>query len=140
MTSYAPPRAIGVIGGIQEPEPAESVPRWRKLIALVGWGVPIAVLVALNIWGVLQLAQGPSMSAPVIETTPTTAAPFAPRPRPMLDDTATAAGATIDSPAPEAFPEVPSVVTSPPPEAFPEVPTMITSPPPMTEVSLPPGR
>jgi hypothetical protein len=122
MTSYAPPRAHGISVGSQQTDPAAPTPRWRKLIALVGWGVPIAVLIALNLWGILQLAQGPRTSAPLTTDTGTTAK---------------------DSPSPEAFPEVPSVITSPPPEAFPEVPSVITSPPPPrlpTEMALPPGQ
>jgi hypothetical protein len=126
MTSYAPPRAPGVSAESQQPEPAAPIPRWRRVIALVGWGIPIAVLITLNLWGILQLAQGPRTSAPVTTDTGTTA---------------------VDSPPPQAFPEVPTVVTSPPPtspppEAFPEVPTVITSPPPgqPTEMALSPDQ
>lgn len=132
MTTYAPPRVIHASVRVQEPESEAPIPRWRKLIALVGWGVPISFLIALNLWGILQLAQGPPTSAPVTETTPTSTAPVVPpaQHRPLLDEsssTATPAGTpTIDSP---------------PPEAFPEVPTMVTSPPaPPTEISLPPDQ
>ena len=135
MTSYAPPRAHGISVGSQQPEPAAPTPRWRKLIASVGWGVPIAVLIALNLWGILQLAQGPRTSAPVTTDTGTTAID-SPSPEAFPE-----VPSVITSPSPEAFQEVPSVITSPPPEAFPEVPTVITSPPPRlpTEMALPPG-
>jgi cytoskeletal protein RodZ len=136
MAIYAPPRAPGRSAGSQQPEPAAPIPGWRKLIALVGWGVPIAVLIALNLWGILLLAQGPPTSAPVTETTPTTAAPVVPptqhRPMPTESTSTTTPTAdtgtpTVDSPPPEAFPEVPSVIASPSPPALP------------TEITLPPG-
>jgi len=105
MASYVPPREPGGSVGSQQPEPAVPVPVWRKLIALVGWGVPIVVLIVLNIWGLLQLAQGPPTSAPLTTDTGTT---------------------TVDSPSPAAFPQLPSVITLTSP---PGLPTEITLPP-----------
>jgi hypothetical protein len=96
MASYVP----------LDDEPAEPTPRWRKLVALVGWGLPIAVLIALNIWGLLQLAQGPPTSAPVTTDNGTT---------------------TIESPSPEASPQLPLVITPPSVPALP------------SEMALPPG-
>lgn len=136
MAIYAPPRPPCARVGSQQAEPAAPIPRWRKLIALVGWGVPIAVLIALNLWGILQLAQGPQTSAPVTETTPMTAAPVVPptQHRPMHDESTTTTTPTMDTVTP--------TIDSPPPEAFPEVPTLITQPSlpgPPTEITLPPG-
>lgn len=135
MTTYAPPRAPGGFAESQKAEPAAPTPRWRKRIALVGWGIPIAFLIAMNLWGLLQLAQGPPTSAPITETTPTTAAPVVPptQHRPTHDGSTTATTPTADTDTP--------TIDSAPPEAFPEVPTMITRPsPPVqpTEITLPP--
>lgn len=43
----------------QEPEPEEPIPGWRKPIALVGWGILIAILIGLIIWGIIQLVRAP---------------------------------------------------------------------------------
>ncbi len=56
-----------------EPEP-EPTPGWRKPLALVGWGVLIAVLIALIIYGIVLLARGRPSPA-TITTTVTTVAP-----------------------------------------------------------------
>jgi hypothetical protein len=120
MATYAPPRPPCTRVESQPPEPAAPTPRWRKLVALVGWGVPIALLIALNLWGILQLAQGPHTSAPVTETTPTTAAPVVPPHRPMHDESTMTTTPTMDAGTP--------TIDSPPPEAFPEVPTLVTQP------------
>lgn len=40
-------------GGAQ-PDPDDPIPGWRKPIALVGW----VGLIALIVWGIIQLAQG----------------------------------------------------------------------------------
>ena len=151
MASYVPPENPGGSAGSQQPEPEEPIPGWRKPIALVGWGVLIAVLSGLIIWGVIQLAQGPPTPVPVTTstTTPTTtAAPVVPptQHRPMHDestitttpttDTGTTSASptsstdtgtpTNNSPSPEAFPHLPSVITLP---SLPGLPTEITLPP-----------
>ena len=61
-------------GGGQEPapEPEEPIPGWRKPIALVGWGILIAVLIGLIIWGIIQLAQGAPPQEPATTTTTAT--------------------------------------------------------------------
>ena len=105
MASYVPQGEAGGSAGNQQPEPAEPVPGWRKLIAFVGWGVPIAVLIVLNFWGVLQLVQGPPTSASVTTDTDTP---------------------TIESPSPGALPPLPSVITLP---SLQGLPTEIALPP-----------
>ncbi|HSS24629.1 MAG TPA: hypothetical protein VLL82_09560 [Mycobacterium sp.] len=73
MASHVRPDHPGGSAGIQQPVPDEPTPGWRKPIALVGWGVLIAVLIGLIIWGIIQLTQGPPTPAQVTTTTPTTA-------------------------------------------------------------------
>jgi hypothetical protein len=76
MASYVPPDDAGGSAGSRRPELQEPIPGWRKPIALVGWGVLIAVLIGLIVWGIIQLIQGPPPPAPVTTpmatTTPTT--------------------------------------------------------------------
>jgi hypothetical protein len=153
MASHVPPDDPGGSAGSQLPEPEEPIPGWRKPIALVGWGVLIAVLVGLIIWGIIQLVQDPPASAPVTTTTPkttttptTTAAPVVPpTQRPMHGESTTLTTPTTDtatiglahfqhrhrtptnnSPSPEALPHLPSVITLP---SLPGLPTEITLPP-----------
>jgi cytoskeletal protein RodZ len=154
MASYVPPDDSGGNAGNQQPEPEEPIPGWRKPIALVGWGVLIAVLIGLIIWGIIQLAQGPPTPAPVTTTTTTTttptttAAPVVPpnHHRPTHDESTTmttpstgtsttsttptssadTGTPTKNSPSPGAFPHLPSVITLP---SLPGLPTEITLPP-----------
>jgi cytoskeletal protein RodZ len=142
--------------GGADPEPEEPIPGWRKPIALVGWGVLVAVLIGLIIWGIMQLAQGaPPQEPATITTTPRTtprttpppssAAPVAPPtlqrtpgetttptadiPTASTEDTGTPTTTTSPSaPLPGAFPlpQLPSVITLP---ALPGLPTEITLPP-----------
>lgn len=53
-----------------EPDPNDPIPGWRKPIALAGWGILIAILIALIVWGIIQLAQGTPPQEPVTGTTP----------------------------------------------------------------------
>ena len=57
-----------------QPELEEPIPGWRTPIALAGWGTLIAILIALIVWGIIQLAKGvpPQEPAPVLITTPPT--------------------------------------------------------------------
>ena len=59
-----------------QPELEEPIPGWRTPIALAGWGTLIAILIALIVWGIIQLAQGapPQEPAPILITTPPTSA------------------------------------------------------------------
>jgi cytoskeletal protein RodZ len=129
-------------------EPEQPIPGWRKPIALAGWGLLIAILIALIIWGIIQLARGapPQEPATTITTTPTTSPP---RPAPVISpsqqrtpelttsteiptastmDTDTPTTTATSSSSPRAFPvpQLPSVLTLPP---LPGLPTEITLPP-----------
>ncbi len=91
---YGPPTGGGYP---PEPEP-EPTPGWRKPLALVGWGVLIAVLIALIIYGIVLLARGRPSPATVTSTVTTVAPatttrqprrrppPQQPRPPPHDDD------------------------------------------------------
>jgi cytoskeletal protein RodZ len=141
MASHVRPDHPGGSAGIQQPLAEEPIPEWRKPIALVGWGVLIAVLIALIIWGIIQLAQGPPTPAQGTTTTPTTAttatttaAPVVPptQHRPTHDESTTTTPTTDtgtptnNSPSPGALPRLPSVITLP---SLPGLPTKITLPP-----------
>lgn len=101
--------------GGNEPEPQEPIPGWRKPIALVGWGVLIAVLIGLIIWGIIQLAQGAPTQAPATTTTTTTTTTpttdtgtTSTTPTPTTTDTGTP---TTNSPSPGALHRLPSQIT-----------------------------
>jgi len=91
--------------GGNEPEPQAPLPGWRKPIALVGWGVLIAVLIGLIIWGIIQLAHGAPTQAPATTTTTTTTTTT---PTPTTTDTGTP---TTNSPSPGALHRLPSQIT-----------------------------
>jgi hypothetical protein len=137
--------------GGAEPEPDDPIPGWRKPIALSGWGILIAVLIALIIWGIIQLVHGAppqepltptpattttrpssaatttppaSQSSAQTTTTPTTDAPTA-----SSEDTPTSTATTTPTTrSSQAYPlpQLPSVITLP---ALPGLPTEITLPP-----------
>jgi hypothetical protein len=131
-------------------EPEEPIPGWRKPIALAGWGVLIAILIGLIIWGIMQLVQGaPPLEPATITTTPRTttppssAAPVAPPtqhrtyeettttptaeiPTAATEDTGTPTTTVAQSPGAFPLPQLPSVITLP---ALPGLPTAITLPP-----------
>ena len=132
-------------------EPEEPIPGWRKPIALVGWGLLIAILIGLIIWGIMQLVQGaPPQEPPTITTTPgtttpppssaapvapptqrrtpeeTTTAPAADIPTASTEDTSTPTTTVAPSPGAFPLPQLPSVITLP---AVPGLPTAITLPP-----------
>jgi hypothetical protein len=139
--------------GGAEPEPDDPIPGWRKPIALSGWGILIAVLIALIIWGIIQLVHGAPPQEPITPTPATTTAttrpssaatttPPAPQssaqttttpttdaPTASSEDTPTSTATTTPTTrSSEAYPlpQLPSVITLP---ALPGLPTEITLPP-----------
>jgi cell division septation protein DedD len=135
MASYVPPDDAGGSAG-SRPELQEPIPGWLKPITLVGWGVLIAILIGLIVWGIIQLVQGPPPPAPVTTpmatTTPTTTTTTTTTPNMDTSTTSAAPTSSTDtgtptnsSPSPGAFPHLPSVITLP---SLPELPTAITLP------------
>jgi hypothetical protein len=139
-----------------EPQPEAPIPIWCKPIALVGWGVLIAILLGLIIWGIGQLVRGAPPQEPATTIAPSTtskapttprssAAPVAPPTRHSDEQTTTATTAKTD--APTASTEnsgAPATTSTPSPGAFrlPQLPSVITLPslPGLpTEITLPPG-
>jgi hypothetical protein len=140
--------------GSAEPEPDDPIPGWRKPIALIGWGLLIAVLIALIIWGIIQLVHGTPPREPATTPTPatttattrpssaatttppapqssvqTTTTPTTDAPTASSEDTPTSAATTTPTtPSGGAYPlpQLPSVITLP---ALPGLPTEITLPP-----------
>jgi|SRR5947209_11216762 cytoskeletal protein RodZ len=121
----------------------EAVPGWRKPIALVGWAVLIAALIAVIVWGINQLAQGPGTPAAVTTTT-------APPPAAVTTTTSTTATTTGTTTAPTADTDATSTTpttttdTGAPTKsrsqgAFPHLPSVITLPS-LPAITLPPGR
>ncbi|CDO86651.1 hypothetical protein AWC29_16515 [Mycobacterium triplex] len=139
--------------GSAPPDPDDPIPGWRKPIALVGWGSLIAVLIALIVWGIIQLAHGAPPQQPVTSTTPVTATTTAPRPSTTSSVAPAAPSAqtttpTTDAPTASAEDALPSTGTTTPTtpsgEAYPlpQLPSVITLPPLPglpTEITLPPG-
>lgn len=137
------------------PGPEDPMPGWRKPIALIGWGVLIVVLIALIVWGVMQLAAGTPPQDSFIRT-PTTVTSTRPptsgathdapapatsqstEPMPSSDaptasteetlPSTTAQTTTTTTPSGETYPlpQLPSVITLP---SLPGLPTEITLPP-----------
>ncbi|ORA78494.1 oligopeptide transporter substrate-binding protein [Mycobacterium malmoense] len=137
----------GVDAADQEPVSDGPIPGWRKPIALVGWGLLIAILIALIVWGIAQLVQSAPPQEPATTTTTTTtttppssAAPVVPPTRHQHEETttpdtdiptaSTKNTATPTTSAPShgtfPFPQLPSVITLP---SLPGLPTEITLPP-----------
>jgi cytoskeletal protein RodZ len=141
-----------------EPEPQEPIPGWRTPIALAGWGVLIAILIALIVWGIIQLAEGAPPQEPAITIAPTattsppsSAPPVVPPteqptpqqtaptfstevPAPSTTDTITpTATSSTSSPGAYPLPLLPSVIT------LPSLPTLPGLPGLPTEITLPPG-
>jgi hypothetical protein len=150
MARLAPPD-YGVTDPVwcEEREPEEPIPGWRTPIALAGWGGLIAILIALIVWGIIQLAHGappqepaitlttpatPSSAPPAIpptqhrtfqQKTPTTTTEI-PAPSTTDADTAAPTAGSTSSPRALPLPQLPSVITLP---ALPGLPTEITLPP-----------
>jgi hypothetical protein len=134
-----------------EPELDEPIPGWRTPIALAGWGTLIAILIALIVWGIIQLARGAPPQEPAITIAPTaTTSPpssVAPVVPPTPQQTYQESAPTITTEIPtssSANPDTPTMSTSPSPGAFPlpPLPSVITLPalPGLpTEITLPPG-
>jgi hypothetical protein len=135
-----------------EPDPNDPIPGWRKPIALAGWGGLIAVLIALIVWGIIQLAHGSPPQEPATRPTlvPTTTTPrslnttsVAPpvSSEPTMTPTTEPPSASTEDPMPSAGTTTP---TTPSSEAYPlpQLPSVITLPPLPglpTEITLPPG-
>lgn len=134
----------------EECEPEEPIPGWRTPIALAGWGALIAILIALIVWGIIQLSRGAPPQEPTITLTtppvpPSSAPPVAPPTQTLQQKTPTSteipAPSTTDadtippltstssSPAALPLPQLPSVITLPAVPGLPGMPTEITLPP-----------
>ncbi|ORV52484.1 hypothetical protein AWC05_23655 [Mycobacterium florentinum] len=140
--------------GSAEPDPDDPIPGWRKPIALAGWGLLIAVLIALIVWGIIQLMHGAPPQQPITNTTPATATTTPARssstssvPPPAPSEQTTTPPAT-DAPSASTEDSLPSTATTTPTtpsgDAYPlpQLPSVITLPPLPglpTEITLPPG-
>jgi len=118
-------------------EDAEFTQWYRKPAVLIGWGLFVAILIGIIVYGILQLIHGnngitetPSTSTTISSTTTSTTTP------PTTTTTPTTAPPTSSAIQPPAhqptqqqpthrhhLPQLPSVIT------IPEVPTVITVPP-----------
>jgi hypothetical protein len=140
---------VGDEHGSAPVQPDDPIPGWRKPVALVGWGLLIVVLIALIVWGILQLVHGtppkePSTTTPTAVTSRPSTAATAPPPAPQSSEPTTTPDAptasTEDTPTSAAptttpttssgnaypLPQLPSVITLP---SLPGLPTEITLPP-----------
>jgi hypothetical protein len=156
MTGRAPSDFLvydPIVSG-HEAEPQEPIPGWRTPIALAGWGVLIAILIALIVWGIIQLTEGAPPQEPAITIAPTATTSSAPpvvpptqqptaqqttptttadTPAPTTADTITPTATSTSSPRDFPLPQLPSVIT------LPTLPTLPGLPGLPTEITLPPG-
>ncbi|MEK0955682.1 oligopeptide transporter substrate-binding protein [Mycobacterium ulcerans] len=103
-------------GGYGQQPPPEPTPGWRKPLALAGWGVLIAVLIGLIIFGIIQLAHGrptpasvtKTVTATMTTTTPTTTT--APTKTTTTNPMSTGAIPTFTS---QLTPSIPTVINLP---------------------------
>ncbi|MEK0790900.1 oligopeptide transporter substrate-binding protein [Mycobacterium ulcerans] len=118
-------------GGYGQQPPPEPTPGWRKPLALAGWGVLIAVLIGLIIFGIIQLAHGrptpasvtKTVTATMTTTTPTTTtAPTKTTTTTTTTAPTTTTTTTTNPMSPGAMPTFPSQLT-------PSIPTVINLPP-----------
>ena len=88
--------------GQQQPEPG-STPWHRKPAALIGLGVLAAILIALVIYGIVELTQGVGSTSPSRSSTTapavTTTEPVAPAPATTLTEVPTTSAETTTAPA-----------------------------------------
>ncbi|MEK0981227.1 oligopeptide transporter substrate-binding protein [Mycobacterium ulcerans] len=106
-------------GGYGQQPPPEPTPGWRKPLALAGWGVLIAVLIGLIIFGIIQLAHGRPTPASVTKTVTATMTTTTPTTTTAPTTTTTT---TTNPMSPGAMPTFPSQLT-------PSIPTVINLPP-----------
>nr|WP_244174477.1 oligopeptide transporter substrate-binding protein [Mycobacterium persicum] len=138
----------------QQPQPAPSIPGWRKPLALVGWGVLIAALIAVIVYGIIQLAHGRPTPASVTTTVTTTTMPPTTTTAPTTTTPTTTTTTTTTSPPTTTTTTTSTTTTTtttttsptttgttganPSPGALPTLPPQITLPIP-TVINLPPG-
>jgi cytoskeletal protein RodZ len=115
----------------------EAVPGWRKPIALVGWGVLIAFLIGVIVWGIKQLAQDSAIPAAV--TTTTTAPPATTATTTTATTTPPSTESTAASTTPTTTTDAATTTKAPARGAFPHMPSVITLPS-LPVITLPPGR
>ncbi|MEK0478206.1 oligopeptide transporter substrate-binding protein [Mycobacterium ulcerans] len=110
-------------GGYGQQPPPEPTPGWRKPLALAGWGVLIAVLIGLIIFGIIQLAHGRPTPASVTKTVTATMTTTTPTTTTTTTTAPTTTTTTTTNPmSPGAMPTFPSQLT-------PSIPTVINLPP-----------
>ncbi len=107
-------------GGYGQQPPPEPTPGWRKPLALAGWGVLIAVLIGLIIFGIIQLAHGRPTPASVTKTVTATMTTTTTTTTTTTPTTTTTT--TTNPMSPGAMPTFPSQLT-------PSIPTVINLPP-----------
>jgi hypothetical protein len=145
-----PPPAQTPIGQQEPPEfldpfdqEAEPTPWYRKPAVLIGWVVAVLILIALIVYGIIELIQGGQGTShtPSTSTTPTTTTTATTTPPPATTTTAPPTSSAVEAPQQQPtqqptrqpnqeqpthrhhLPPLPSVIT------IPEVPTVITLPP-----------
>jgi hypothetical protein len=121
---------------------AEFTPWYRKPVVLIGWGLFVAILIGLIVYGIIELIHGghgttnnPSTSTTVPSTTTTPSLSPSPTTTPATaPPTSSAVQPPVRQPTQQQptqqqpthrhhLPQLPSVIT------IPEVPTVITVPP-----------
>jgi hypothetical protein len=98
----------------------------RKPVAMIGWGIVIAALIGVIVFGVIRMAHGrPSPASVTTTTTPSTTAQTT---TPTTPTTTTSL--TTDTGTPTiTSPPSPGALPAPPPQVMLPMPTMIKLPP-----------
>ncbi|GFG73571.1 hypothetical protein [Mycobacterium botniense] len=135
-----------------EPFEPEPLPWYRKPRALIAWALFVLVLIALIIYGILQLIKGgPSRPTPTPTPSPTSTTTTTPRTTTPVTTTTAPTSATTPAPPPPATGPVTQPPQRPPeqlphrphlPEEIPRLPplpSVITLPQMPTVITLPPG-
>ncbi|BDB40204.1 MULTISPECIES: oligopeptide transporter substrate-binding protein [Mycobacterium] len=152
MTRYDPPQLgphdpagygnHGYGGGHGHDPTTEPTPGWRKPLALVGWGVLIAVLIGLIIYGIVLLSRGRPSPASVTSTTTTTAPASTTTTQPTTTTTTTSTttpATETTSPTTTSGSQTTTPANSPAPGLIPRLPSQIKLPSIPTVINLPPG-
>ncbi|MBV9320505.1 MAG: hypothetical protein JOZ23_13235 [Mycobacterium sp.] len=136
-----------------EPQPPTAPTPWyRKRAVVIGWGLLVVILIALIIYGLIELGTrgggpAPTQTTTTTPTTTTTTAPTTTTTAPSTTTTEPPSNASTGAPAPP--PAAPPAVPHPPAPALPNrphlpelprlprLPSTITLP--HTVITLPPG-
>lgn len=135
-------------GGFERPEnfdpfdqDSEPTPWYRKRRMLIAWLASVVILIALIIFGIIELTQGGQSHTPK-STTPTTSATTTTTTTPTTTTTTSSPGSSAEQPpAQQPTQQLPRQQTQQPTHHhhLPQLPPVITIPHVPTVITVPPG-